>query len=89
MRCEIPYLKVSQRLSLVPFGPPDKVDVQPDGEVTNSCGANGVSAQYLPATATIDAVDDPGSLRRSAAESKLPSASSLYGCLASTADVEQ
>jgi Protein of unknown function (DUF1553)/Protein of unknown function (DUF1549)/Planctomycete cytochrome C len=31
-------LKVSQRLSLVPFGPPDKVEVQPDGEVTNSCG---------------------------------------------------
>jgi hypothetical protein len=32
---------VSQRLSLVPFGPPDKVEVQPDGEVTNPCGPGG------------------------------------------------
>jgi hypothetical protein len=34
-------LKVSQRLSLVPFGPPDKVEVQPDGEVTTSCAEAG------------------------------------------------
>jgi len=34
-------LKVSQRLSLVPFGPPDKVEVQPDGEVTATCAPGG------------------------------------------------
>lgn len=34
-------LKVSQRLSLVPFGPPDKVEVRPDGEVTGPCAPGG------------------------------------------------
>ena len=37
MPSEIPSCSVSQRLSLVPFGPPDKIEVQPDGEVTASC----------------------------------------------------
>jgi len=30
-------LKISQRLSLVPFGPPDEVEVRADGEVTSAC----------------------------------------------------
>ena len=35
-------LNVSQRLSLIQFGPPDKIEVQPDGEVTAaSCGPGG------------------------------------------------
>jgi Protein of unknown function (DUF1553) len=32
-------LKVSQRLSLVPFGPADEVEVRPDGEVTSTCAS--------------------------------------------------